>query len=383
MYITGTCSSYSDILTAILANCKGSSYSQYLGTGTTIYSGNLTNSPLFPGGCKLTYIIGGDTYTIYDNALGSFEGDYITAGTINYTTRAYSLTFSVATAAVNIIYGTGTSGNNWIEELNQTAKNNYGVDLVNGTREIILRNAGESGQEDIYVCLREFSNASASFTGIQTLVRTYYNNGDAWFKELSRGDYDNTNDKYKKIPHVNLLNSNMTYWLFSNQNRIILVIKVAGNIYECFYIGCGYRVSSPVLYEHPYVALGSAYDTITYSSTNSAHSFIISNDNLYNIIIKPLGYEQTAYNTIVCPYDTYTALGTPTKCSNNDIILHPIYLVDNAAPYLSFLQLDGVYHIACEGIQSEDIITISGIDYLIFQNIYRVSSYEYMAIRKD
>jgi len=383
MYITGTASSYSDILTAVLTNCKGTDYTQSVGTGTTTYSGTLSNSPLFAGGCKLVYILGGDTYRVYDDGLGSFVGDYITAGTINYSTRAYSLTFATNTGDVEIQYTTGTNGANWREEINRTAQDSSGTDVTNGAREVILRNAGESGQEDIYVCLREFSNSGASFVGLQTLIRTYFNTGNSWWRELLRYTYDATNNKYKYIPHISLQNSSMTYWIFSNQNRIIIIVKVAGSIYESMLIGAGYRVSSPVLYDHPYSALGSCYDTINYTSTSSAHSFIITRNASYNVIIKPNGYEHAAFNANVYPYDTYNGIGTPTTSSNGDLVLYPVYLANNTSSYEVYQQLDGVYHVASEGIQSEDIVTISGVDYLIFQNTFRVDNYNYMAIRKD
>lgn len=68
-----------------------------IGTGSATYAGILAGFPLTPG--SLSFSDG--TLTMYDNAMGGFYGNVgVGANSINYTTGAYSITFSGVTGAV-------------------------------------------------------------------------------------------------------------------------------------------------------------------------------------------------------------------------------------------------------------------------------------------
>jgi hypothetical protein len=74
-----------------------------IGSGSDTYSGTLSNPPLQPGSLVVT----DGTLTLFDDAAGSFYGD-TGAGTnsINYTTGAYSLSFSGSTGTTTATYNT-------------------------------------------------------------------------------------------------------------------------------------------------------------------------------------------------------------------------------------------------------------------------------------
>lgn len=80
---------------------KKSYFSTGIGTGSATYAGVLAGFPLTPGSIKFT----DGTLTIYDDAEGGFYGNVgVGANSINYTTGAYSITFSGVTAPVTATY---------------------------------------------------------------------------------------------------------------------------------------------------------------------------------------------------------------------------------------------------------------------------------------
>ena len=92
---------------ALLTDCidfrmkKMTSHIQAIGTGSATYSGVLLGFPLTPGTIKMT----DGTLTIFDNSTGGFLGDTgVGVNTINYTTGAYTVTFSGVTGAVTATY---------------------------------------------------------------------------------------------------------------------------------------------------------------------------------------------------------------------------------------------------------------------------------------
>ena len=74
-----------------------------IGAASSTYSGTLANFPIQPGSLVMT----DGTYTIYDDADGSFTGNIgVGTNTINYTTGAYVVKFSAVTGAVTASYTT-------------------------------------------------------------------------------------------------------------------------------------------------------------------------------------------------------------------------------------------------------------------------------------
>lgn len=76
---------------------------------TTTFTGTLQNPPIIIG----TLFITDGTYVAQDQGDGTLTGTGISAGTINYTTGAYSVTFTTAPASTVVIYAKyqGYSGN--------------------------------------------------------------------------------------------------------------------------------------------------------------------------------------------------------------------------------------------------------------------------------
>lgn len=70
-----------------------------LGVGdgaTTAFNGTQTPVPVKENSVSIEYVIGGTTYTATDDGSGNITGTDITSGSIDYTTGAYSITFSTA-----------------------------------------------------------------------------------------------------------------------------------------------------------------------------------------------------------------------------------------------------------------------------------------------
>ena len=80
---------------------KVTSFSQAIGTGSATYAGVLPGFPLTPGSVKFT----DGTLTLFDTGDGGFFGNTgVGTNSINYTTGAYSITFSGVTTPVTATY---------------------------------------------------------------------------------------------------------------------------------------------------------------------------------------------------------------------------------------------------------------------------------------
>lgn len=229
----------------------------------------------------------------------------------------------------------GTPGRDWTIEVNQNAKKSDGSsDSQHGAtcKEYCLSNSGKSAGEYIYVGMREYRYASETRYGLEL---NGYLGDPSWFGAnlypsiLDLDSYDVTRDFWSELPVLQLLDSTMTYWIYSNQDRIVAVVKVASDYYG-MYIGFGQRLASVGEYPYPMMVCGSAVGNLAYTSGGSgitrpiaadpARMFCISPGNTY---IKGTDIRQIPmqYSPDETPYG---------PAPDGRYIMLPSYILDNA-----------------------------------------------------
>lgn len=404
-YKTGVVSAFagsSGLLDALLDFILGTEVTaeSLSGSGTS-WSGTLANSPIGYGRLSISYVIGGTTYEGTDDGAGAITGTNITAGTINYVTGAYSITFSASvTGTPTADYLYGEPGQDWkqLESTPTTDQNEAAVTFTVACKEVILQNTGNSGLEQVMVGIREWEYPAQNAAGWDLSGYLWHNDGMWWRENIAeqgtyRDGYSSSWEHWHELPMMPLIDANMTYWFFSNRQRIIVVAKVQSN-YESIYLGFGNRYGSPSRYPYPLIIKGSMYGDVNYSSTSASHRGIFR--NTFSSAGHPLmtvdpgsewrhvvGGSLYVTGMKMVPGDNWSADGTIGPGLDDAIFSQPCSLVyDNN--FTVYMDLDGVLHLASTGILSEDTMKDPDnlLEYLIFQDVHRTTYSSFFAVEK-
>jgi hypothetical protein len=252
---------------------------EVIGAGPgTVFSGNLSNTPSSPGQVEIEYTQGATTYKVTDDGAGNFFGTGITTGTITYSTSAYNITFGPSTTNVLANYIAGAAGQDWRLRLQQTSRDNLGAEEFPGEelQEVILENSGLSGQEKVIIGAREWKQPGIGAYGwdlnayLQYTLATHWNSN---FPQTGRSAYG-LNNHYTEHPVFALDDDAMSFWCYSNKQRIIVIAKVSGN-YEGCYLGFGRRFGAPSSYPFPLLAIGSLFGDLAFTDVSTDHRFIL------------------------------------------------------------------------------------------------------------
>lgn len=324
--------------------------------------------------------------TAYDNGIVAF---LIVQGTTDFV-ASDSFTFQVADGLGSTEKWTVKS---WDDDYG-------GV----GEYEILLMAPGTSGTDEIYV-------------GIQT----YYDDGDDYYNwrlqgytgYSSQADFytqpgaipDSSNDR---IPSVLLWDSELDYWMVGNGRRYIIVVKVS-TVYEFAYQGFMLPYGLPNEIPYP-IAVGGTCpaegaDEKRWSSVDDQHSafwdprggpsdatlkilhgswigvnnWIGTGEDVDGLNVWP--YMHSDYR-----YTNYLANMWFDALQMNIDGTYPLFpmIVCGDSPNINFYgELQGIYAVPGEQIAAEDKITISGNDYIVFQNCFRSGTNDYCALKLE
>lgn len=361
----------------------------------TSFSGTLANTNISPGQVSFAYTIGAQEYTATINGAGTITGTHITSGSITHSTGVWAIVFSTApddTTNITADYIYGEAGRDWKVELNRRTRDNVNQEIwpAGDPKEYIISNTGTSGDEKIYIGLREWEYPAESAYGIDLNCYLQYVAGEEW--NSNTGEHNHTAystdwEHYTEHPMLPLADDSMGYWIYSNKQRIVIVGKVAGH-YESAYLGFGRRFGAPSTYPYPLLAIGSAHGTMAQSDVTDSHQFIcaprrsIDPDEYYNAwVCSPGNAHKITDDLYFLPYHDYDAIGTLDKTSNTKVLMTPVYIVNDTEGD-TYMDLDEVYHVAATNIQSEDRLQVGANYYKLFQNVFRSEYYDYMAVKE-
>jgi hypothetical protein len=364
----------------------------------TSFAGTLAHAPCGLGRLVVRYTVGGMSYTATDNGAGQISGTHLAAGTLTYTTGAWSLSFAAAPSAGSVIaadYLYGAPGRDWRVLLDRNTRASTGSEPFGSEcKEVVLQNTGLSGCENVVIGLREWRYTTGSAWGLDLNGYTYYNAGMDWngnSAQHGRTSYSTTWGHWDQLPVLPLINTTMYYWLYSNRQRLVVVVKVQSN-HESMYLGFGRRFGSPNDYPCPLVVKASCQGNYNYSSAASWRQFVANNEwTQYGYTLLAV---DPANSYIVCggasdydnglrvlPYNQFdatagTLTSTPTLARS---LMSPVYLARPLTDTL-LMDLDGVFHVASNAVLTEDVLVADGVRHRVFNNIWRNAYYDYLAV---
>lgn len=197
----------------------------------------------------------------------------------------------------------------------------------------------------------------------------------------------------------------MPYWFVANGRRFAAVMRV-GTVYETFYAGLFLPYADPIQYSYPMFIGGSinlgygANTGLNWKRTDSYHTNYTqavgseATTSAYMMTPDGVWYRVTDRNDAasaqVAPFQNLGGLDTYLSGSggfglNSQLYklnaalgggysLEPATLTANNPADQTYGVLDGIYHVASEGTYAEDIVSVGGVDHLVFQNIWRTDA---------
>jgi hypothetical protein len=276
-----------------------------------------------------------------------------------------------------------------------------------GNAELILKGPGTAGDDEIFVGLRTYHNATEGFYNWCCNGYTGYDADLTFFTQPGSIHSDIT-----LCPQLLLSNSTMKYWFVANGRRICGCVRIS-TIYVPFYFGFVLPYGTPNTLPYPLVIGGSTYHQtnlayLKWSSTNVSHRGYmdpysdagtvnarsslklfhgswISFGNVSGSLI-----DQVYMNNNVWPgiYANSTFAGDSPNllmwyCESNidgSYSMFPLILVASLTNKNIFGEFQGVFAVFGDGIVSEDVITYDGKTYLVFQNCYHIGAHNYWAL---
>jgi hypothetical protein len=253
---------------------------------------------------------------------------------------------------------------------------------------VFLQGPGLSGTDEIYAIIKTFFDAGADYYNWQI------NAADGYTATASGAGQPNVSPP----SYIPLWNSAIPYWFMASGRRFIVVAKVS-TTYQGGYVGLSLPFSTPTQFPYPMMIAGtSAAANARWSSTAlrmfcmalASQSYLRHIDGGWNAIT---GY----YEGLISPVTKFVFHpygGTPVNISYISTMrdglggaypLTPITAInlDNGVTKGVDGELDGVFHISGFNNAAENVVNdpVSGLDHVVFHNVYRTGFHDYFALR--
>lgn len=278
----------------------------------------------------------------------------------------------------------------------------------NGEYELILMAPGTSGTDEIYVGIQTYFNVAGDYYNWRLQGYTGYS---AMADFMTQPGYipDSSSDR---IPSVLLWDSEIDYWLVGNGRRYCLVVKIS-TIYEFAYQGfilpCGYPDQIP----YPIVVGGTCpaqdsdqkrWSSVDYlhrafwdpaggSSNGEQSALKVLHGTWYNADNWYGETNQDSSGIQVWPYIQSDDNGTgydPNKwwalLTRNIGDTYPIFPIVIAAdsPNKNFFgYFQSLFAVPGDQLAAEDVIQISGDDYVAFPNCFRSETHTWVTLKLE
>jgi hypothetical protein len=261
-----------------------------------------------------------------------------------------------------------------------------------------LRGPGLAGTDQIFVGLQSVNDVPDDIYGIEVRGAAGFSSALSFANQVGSSP----------ISYVACWDSPMTYWIVASGRRFVVVIKVS-TTYHAIYGGLILPYGTPSQYPYPLFIGAENATNLRWSDTSVGNRQFVDP-----------GATSTATNTgvnLMFPDGSWQYFSNFTNSSGNDSLntttnrsiwpyaggenatevdnrlremrdnidgtytLLPLILNCALPSRQVFGELDGCYWVSGFGNAAENIVTISGQDYLVVQNIFRTNRWNYWALK--
>lgn len=261
-----------------------------------------------------------------------------------------------------------------------------------------LRGPGLSGTENIYAGLQLYADAPSDTYGLEM-------RGAQGF--IAANSFSNQPGT-SPTTFSSSWNTTMPYWIAANGQRVIAVWKVS-TTYHALHFGKILPYSTPSEYGYPVYIAGESsairrwsYQNFGYrhftDPGNDVHAYLCYPDGGWQSFanyFQSSGSESSVISSYggrgVWPYmgaeeltggsttDNYTR--ALRENIDGSYTLLPLILHGDTPSRAMWGEIDGAFYVSGANNAAENVITISGQNYIVFQNIYRSSRHHYWALK--
>ena len=267
--------------------------------------------------------------------------------------------------------------------------------LTQTTEEVYLRGKGAEGLDEIYCGVRTFENSTTGYYNWQLYGSVFWKSNLPITAQPLRSNYDwNT--------HAYFWNQPIPYWMVATPRRIILVAKV-GTTYQHVHLGFIDPVGTAAQYPYPLFIGGcGANETVAYSTTDQSaywagyqaccgrlylpggtwgrvNQYNADGGTAYSAYVDDDHIERP--DCIICGlYDSNRAI--TMTAPDGSYLLEPLFIRDRKRHGV-YGQLNGIFRVTGYQNASENIITVAGVNYMVFQDTYRSGYGDFCAMRMN
>lgn len=249
-------------------------------------------------------------------------------------------------------------------------------DTESDNRELILRGAGLSGTEEIYIGFMSYENVDNDYYNLAVAGFTGYVDGNSFDTQPGA-----------LILGVPAHNQRIDYWLTLNAQRIALTMRVGTPVYETCYAGKFNAYARPSQYPYPLVVSGmlSSASATRFSDTSHAMGYRGNRAN-FRMRFNDGSWHQPdcwPWNNGYVAGNAYVGgINTQQRPLNGYYPLNAIIINDSDLGVLG--ELDGLRHITGFDNAVENTTTDSdGNTWVVFQDVARTGFNDFYALRMD
>lgn len=250
------------------------------------------------------------------------------------------------------------------------AANGWTVLEQSDTR-IFLRGEGLGALDEIYAGVEAYENTSSGYYNWQACGAWGWRSGRAL----------TAHPMSSALRYLYLWNTSIPYWMFGHAGRLIVVAKV-GTVFQMLYLGFGLPPATEAQYPYPLIVGGCGTSaTALYSATGTGNSMFWSNNGANGVICRPGGDWDQIGPANCPPLSVSSGIGNVMVLTlDGTYLLEEIFVTDSARTSI-YCALDGVYRVSGFGNSAENIITVGGVNYMVFPDVYRVGIGDFCAVK--
>jgi len=273
--------------------------------------------------------------------------------------------------------GTATDYKNLLAVLATfAAANGWTVDEQSETQ-LYMTGEGAGGLDAIRVGTSAFENTSSGYYNWALEGAVSYRSGRSFGAQPGSSGGANS--------YMYLWNADIPYWIVATGRRIMMLAKVS-TVYQLIHLGLGDPPATDAQYPYPLVIGGcGSVSTNRWSTTGTGNTMFCTNYGQTGVLRLPDGVWGTIIPGTTDRYVNAVSVNHAFKGSiitapDGSYILDQIWLVDGNRSG-TFCAIDGLFIVSGYSNSAENIITVDGVNYLVFQDVYRSGYGDYYALR--
>lgn len=244
---------------------------------------------------------------------------------------------------------------------------------------LYMMGTGLAGLDEIYCGVQTYEDAANNRYNWNMVGSWGWRNGRALGAHpLSSGDQQ---------AGVYLWNAAIPYWMVANPRRIIVAAKVS-TTYQMAHLGLLTPPATDAQYPYP-LLIGGTYSGNAYNYSNTLQSSFWAGLSAQSGRLSlpggswakvMTGSGTTAIPNVNAVSNFFTDKANILSAPDGSYLLEQIYMVDNSLTSI-YGAIEGLFRVSGYNNSAENIITVGGVNYMVFPDVSRSSYGDYCALR--